>query len=88
MVSPESIAAANKLELARGAGQRYLIQRWEGGTLCDKTNTPRKVEVQVSFFSFSLVGFPCFPFLPLVCATQVCRPGLCVRRCRADTPFF
>ncbi|KAF8334059.1 uncharacterized protein EI90DRAFT_3015120 [Cantharellus anzutake] len=37
---------ANKLELARGAGQRYLVQRWESGTVCDKTGVPRKAEVQ------------------------------------------
>lgn len=47
MASSEQIAAANKLELARGAGQRYLVQRWEDGTPCDKTNQPRKIEVQV-----------------------------------------
>lgn len=44
----DSIVAANKLELARGAGQRYLVQRWEDGTACDKTGVPRKIEVQVS----------------------------------------
>ncbi len=47
LLSPEDVAAANKLELARGAGQRYLVQRWESGTQCDKTGLPRKVEVQV-----------------------------------------
>lgn len=46
-MTAEDIAAANKLELARGAGQRYLVQRWEDGTVCDKTGIPRKIEVQV-----------------------------------------
>jgi len=45
-MTAEDIAAANKLELARGAGQRYLVQRWEDGTVCDKTGVPRKIEVQ------------------------------------------
>ena len=48
LLSSEDVTAANKLELARGAGQRYLVQRWESGTLCDKTSLPRKVEVQVN----------------------------------------
>ncbi|KAI0302092.1 hypothetical protein BC826DRAFT_904473 [Russula brevipes] len=37
--------AAN-LELARGAGSRYLVQRWGDGTVCDKTGKRREVEVQ------------------------------------------
>lgn len=28
-------------------GGRYLSQKWEGGTICDKTGMPRSVEVQV-----------------------------------------
>ena len=27
--------------------RRYLVQRWSGGTICDKTGMERKVEVQV-----------------------------------------
>lgn len=27
--------------------KRYLVQRWSGGTLCDKTGVDRRVEVQV-----------------------------------------
>ncbi|THU86416.1 hypothetical protein K435DRAFT_842873 [Dendrothele bispora CBS 962.96] len=37
---------ANALELARGAGSRYLVQRWTDGTICDKTGKGREVEVQ------------------------------------------
>uniref|UniRef100_A0A0W0F8W3 Protein OS-9 homolog n=1 Tax=Moniliophthora roreri TaxID=221103 RepID=A0A0W0F8W3_MONRR len=42
----ERNAIATNLELARGAGSRYLVQRWGDGTLCDKTGKPREVEVQ------------------------------------------
>lgn len=42
----EQNALATNLELARGAGSRYLVQRWGDGTLCDKTRRPREVEVQ------------------------------------------
>jgi protein OS-9 len=45
-VAQESARAAN-LELARGAGSRYLVQRWGDGEICDKTGKPREVEVQV-----------------------------------------
>ena len=34
------------LELARGAGSRYLVQRWGDGTYCDKTGRKREVEIQ------------------------------------------
>lgn len=30
-----------------GDEKRYLVQRWSGGTLCDKTGVDRRVEVQV-----------------------------------------
>ena len=40
-------ALAANLELARGAGSRYLVQRWGDGTLCDKTGKLREIEVQV-----------------------------------------
>lgn len=46
------MVAAN-LELARGAGSRYLVQRWGDGTMCDKTGKPREVEVQVRHFDGS-----------------------------------
>jgi protein OS-9 len=39
-------AQAANLELARGAGSRYLVQRWGDGTICDKTGKEREVEVQ------------------------------------------
>ncbi|KAF8574490.1 hypothetical protein K439DRAFT_1372269 [Ramaria rubella] len=43
----DEIALANNLELARqGAGQRYLVQRWSDGTVCDMTGRPREIEVQ------------------------------------------
>lgn len=34
-------------ESGNGDEKRYLVQRWAGGTLCDKTGVERKVEVQV-----------------------------------------
>lgn len=40
-------ALAANLELARGAGSRYLVQRWRDGTKCDKTGKGREIEVQV-----------------------------------------
>ncbi|KAI9065159.1 hypothetical protein FKP32DRAFT_1610865 [Trametes sanguinea] len=45
LTTAEAAAAAN-LELARGAGSRYLVQRWGDGTYCDKTGRKRDVEVQ------------------------------------------
>ena len=47
------------LELARGAGSRYLVQRWGDGTFCDKMGRKREVEIQVSSSRF----FPA-PALP------------------------
>jgi hypothetical protein len=44
----EQAALAANLELARGAGSRYLVQRWGDGTVCDKTGRRREIEVQVS----------------------------------------
>lgn len=35
-------------EDAIGDEKRYLVQRWTGGTLCDKTGVDRHIEVQVS----------------------------------------
>jgi protein OS-9 len=40
-------ALAENLELARGVGSRYLVQRWGDGTQCDKTGKRREIEVQV-----------------------------------------
>ncbi|TDL27359.1 hypothetical protein BD410DRAFT_714088 [Rickenella mellea] len=37
------------VELARGQGHRYLVQKWSDGTMCDKTGKPREIEVQVCF---------------------------------------
>jgi len=42
----EETALAQNLEIARGARQRYLIQRWGDGTVCDKTGRRREIEVQ------------------------------------------
>ncbi|KAJ8078655.1 Protein OS-9 [Marasmius tenuissimus] len=39
-------AIATNLKLARGAGSRYLVQRWGDGTICDMNGKPREVEVQ------------------------------------------
>ena len=50
-VAEEAALAAN-VELARGAGSRYLVQRWGDGTYCDKTNRKREVEIQVCMSSF------------------------------------
>lgn len=46
-------ALSNRLELARGAGQRYLNMHWGDGTVCDKTGRKREIEVQVMPSSFS-----------------------------------
>lgn len=43
----EEAALAANVELARGAGSRYLVQRWGGGTYCDKTGRKREIEIQV-----------------------------------------
>ncbi|KAF8274961.1 hypothetical protein EI94DRAFT_1768293 [Lactarius quietus] len=39
-------AVTANLELARGTGSRYLVQRWGDGTVCDKTGKRREIEVQ------------------------------------------
>lgn len=36
-----------------GDARRYLVQRWTGGTLCDKTGVHRSIEVQVSLHLYS-----------------------------------
>ena len=43
----EQNALAVNLELARGTGSRYLVQRWGDGTICDKTGRDRETEIQV-----------------------------------------
>ncbi|KZT60428.1 hypothetical protein CALCODRAFT_492479 [Calocera cornea HHB12733] len=40
-----ALRANNNLEL-RGIGQRYLVQTWSDGTVCDKSGRSREVEVQ------------------------------------------
>lgn len=50
----ERNAIEANLELARGAGSQYLVQRWGDGTLCDKTGKGREVEVQVGNFPVCL----------------------------------
>ncbi|KAI0797888.1 hypothetical protein C8Q75DRAFT_739995 [Abortiporus biennis] len=42
----EEAALANSVELARGGGSRYLIQRWGDGTFCEKTSRKREIEIQ------------------------------------------
>lgn len=57
----EQSAIAANLELARGAGSRYLVQKWGDGTICDKTGRKREVEVQVchlASFTFRSLIFP------------------------------
>lgn len=52
----ERNAIEANLELARGAGSQYLVQRWGDGTFCDKTGRGREVEVQVGNARFVLNG--------------------------------
>jgi len=40
-----ALRANNNLEL-RGTGQRYLVQTWSDGTVCDKSGRSREVEIQ------------------------------------------
>lgn len=47
----DQTALANRLELARGAGHRYLNLHWGDGTVCDKTGRKREIEVQVGTLS-------------------------------------
>lgn len=42
-------SAAKYDEDSIGDERRYLVQRWTGGTLCDKTGVERSIEVQVSY---------------------------------------
>jgi protein OS-9 len=42
-------------ELVQRGESRYLVQKLDGGTKCDLTGKPRKVEVQVSAFVLNLV---------------------------------
>ncbi|PVG02797.1 hypothetical protein CPB86DRAFT_725142, partial [Serendipita vermifera] len=52
---PEKTALANRLELARGAGHRYLNLHWGDGTVCDKTGKKREIEVQTKTCQYTLV---------------------------------
>ncbi|OJT03139.1 Protein OS-9 -like protein [Trametes pubescens] len=56
LTTAEAAAAAN-LELARGAGSRYLVQRWSDGTYCDKTGRKRDVEFHCSMTMTDTVLF-------------------------------
>lgn len=63
-------SAAKSDEDAIGDERRYLVQRWTGGTLCDKTGVERSIEVQVSTFPSDLVQNNVLtvnscPFVPL-----------------------
>lgn len=50
LAANDELALATNLELARqSAGQRYLVQRWGDGTVCDQTGRPREIEVQVAY---------------------------------------
>ncbi|KZO89937.1 hypothetical protein CALVIDRAFT_543123 [Calocera viscosa TUFC12733] len=40
-----ALRASSNLEL-RGTGQRYLVQTWSDGTVCDKSGRSREVEIQ------------------------------------------
>ena len=52
LVATDETALAQNLEVARGARERYLVQRWGDGTICDKTGRQREIEVQVRLFTF------------------------------------
>lgn len=47
-------------------GGRYLVQKWGGGTICDKTGLPRSVEVQVRAF-LSRSRLSCRVSLLIIC---------------------
>jgi hypothetical protein len=35
-----------EVELVQNTHGRYLVQKWSGGTICDMTGRPRRIEVQ------------------------------------------
>jgi hypothetical protein len=35
-----------EIELVQNTHGRYLVQKWSGGTICDMTGRPRRIEVQ------------------------------------------
>lgn len=35
-----------ELEVVQNTRGRYLVQRWSGGTICDMTGMPRRIEIQ------------------------------------------
>lgn len=45
---PATLGGGSDAGFGWDEGGRYLSQKWEGGTICDKTGMPRSVEVQVS----------------------------------------
>ncbi|TFY57281.1 hypothetical protein EVJ58_g7116 [Rhodofomes roseus] len=53
----EQAAIAANVELARGAGSRYLVQRWGDGTYCDKTGRKREIEFHCSMTMTDTVLF-------------------------------
>lgn len=53
VVVADQLPQAANLEVAHGPGSRYLVQRWDDGTFCEKTGKPRQVEVQVSWITLS-----------------------------------
>lgn len=75
----EQNAQAANLELARTAGSRYLVQRWGDGTICDKTNAPREVEVQVSYIIY---------LYNIICADQRIYLILCRLLVHLTFPFL
>jgi DUF971 family protein len=41
-------------ELKNEKEKRYLVQTWQDGSICDLTEKPRTIEVQVKFFNLQL----------------------------------
>jgi hypothetical protein len=39
-------ASEPEVELVQNTHGRYLVQKWSGGTICDMTGRPRRIEVQ------------------------------------------
>lgn len=63
--------------------KRYLVQRWEGGTICDMTGKPRAVEVQ---FHCSTVGTD---HIALLRETSICEYLLVIHTPRlCSEPLF
>ncbi|KAJ9113900.1 hypothetical protein QFC19_000094 [Naganishia cerealis] len=46
-LSEQSAAGAEpEIELVQNSQGRYLVQKWSGGTICDMTGRPRRIEIQ------------------------------------------